>query len=157
MDRSAIEPVERRRELVDPLDREPVLEKRVVLAAQRRTLAVVRSEPQASDASEGVARQLLHAVERAFREGHHETGTFDAEQPAGLVVRRRGTAQREASVAAARAAGDLPGLVEPHANAALGEGERTRAAGHAAPDHRDLGTSRELAQRQLVTGLCEPV
>ena len=79
----------------------------------------------------------------------HEPGALRAQQPARLVVRRRGTAQREAAVAAAGSARDLARLVEAHAHAALGERERTRAARHAAADHRHLGATVEAAPREL--------
>ncbi len=73
-----------------------------------------------------------------------------AELAPRLVVRHRCAAEREAAVAAARAAGDLARLVEADADAALGERQRTRAAGDAATDHGHLGASLEPCCRAEV-------
>ena len=81
-----------------------------------------------------------------------------AELAPGVVVRHRGAAEREAAVAAARAAGDLARLVEADADAALGERERARAAGDTAADHGDLGAPCEPALPSGARGrLLEPV
>src|SRR5207245_3027069 len=111
--------VERRCELVDPLDSEPVFAQRVVLSAERFALGLVEGEPQAADASKRIACQLLHAVERPLGELHHEPGTLGAEQPPRLVVRRRRSAQREPAVPTAGAAGDLTRFMETHSHTAL--------------------------------------
>ena len=74
-----------------------------------------------------------------------------------LVVRRGRAAQREAAVSAARPAGDLACLVEPHANAALRQCERARAAGDAAPDDGHLGAPFEARAPKRLSRLVEPI
>ena len=157
VDRTEVETVERRREVVDPFDGEPVLAQRVVLSAERFTFGLVDREPQAAHAPECVARELCHAIERAFRELHHEPGAVCSEQTAGLVVRRCRTAQCEPAVAPARAAGDLTSLVQAHTDSALGQGESAGAARHAAADHRHLGAAVEPTPWELSMGLLEPI
>src|SRR5581483_8999895 len=98
--------------LVDPLDREAVGAQSVVLAAERSELVAVPGEAQAAGAPERVARQLLHPVERPFRELHDEARGTGAQLGDCLVVRHRGAAQGEASVAPAGASRDLTRLVE---------------------------------------------
>ena len=70
---------------------------------------------------------------------------------------RRGTTQREAAVAAAGSARDLARLVQTDAHAALGERQRTRAAGDTTADHGDLGTTVEAAPWKLRARLLEPI
>ena len=90
-------------------------------------LRVVGSQPQAADAAERVARELLHAVERALGQRHRRRRRSAPSWSRRRVVRQARAAEREAAVAPARAAGDLARLVEPHADAALRERQRARA------------------------------
>ncbi len=156
-DRAEVEAVERRRELVDPLDREAVLAQRVVLAAKRGALRLVGGEPEAPDAPERVARKRLDAVERANGQLHQEPGAFRPEVAPGEVVRHRGASEREAAVAAARPTRDFARLVEPDAHASLGQRERAGAAGDPSADHGDLGAPCEATWRELRGRFVEPV
>ena len=77
--------------------------------------------------------------------------------PGDVVGRRRAT-RREAAVATARAARHAPLLVEPDADTLLRKGERARAAGDPAADHRDLRRPRvSRAAGKLVGRIVEPV
>ena len=78
-DRAEVEAVERRCELVDPFDGEPVLSQRVVLSPQRVPLGLVVGESEAADASKRVACKLLHPVERPLGDVHDEPGALLAQ------------------------------------------------------------------------------
>jgi len=82
-----VQAVERRSELVDPVDREAVLAQRVVLGAQLVALGCVGGEPEAADSAEGIARELLHPVERALGQRHQPARRLGSEVNAGSVVR----------------------------------------------------------------------
>ena len=58
-----VQRVERRLELVDPVDLEAVVAQRVVFPTQCRALLRVEHKPQAADAAKGVTRQRLEPVE----------------------------------------------------------------------------------------------
>ena len=118
---------------------------------------LVESESEAADMPERVAGKLLHPVERALRERHHEPSALRAEKTTRFVVRRRCAAQREAAVAAARTASDLARLVQAHAHPTLGERERARAACDAASDHRHLGPAGETVLTKIRARFLEPV
>ena len=154
VDGAAVEPVERRREVVDPLDGEPVGEQRVVLGAKLVALGVVGSEPQAADAPERVAGERLHPVERPLGELHQAPRTLRRRAASRDVVRRGCAAQCEAAVAPARAARDLARLVQAHADAALGERQRARAARDTAADDRDLRSPSKRALRRSSRASC---
>ena len=120
VDRTEVETVERRSELVDPLDGEPVLAQRVVLSPQgasrsvsskasrrlptRRNASPASSSRRSSDRSVSSMTSLARSV---------------AQEATRLVVGRRRTAQRETAVAAAGSARDLTRLVQAHAHPAL--------------------------------------
>ena len=156
VDRTEVEGVERRSERVDPFDGEPVLAQRVVLSPERLTLRVIDSEPQAADAPERITRELLEPIERPLGELQHEPGSVGAQQPAGLVVGRRGTTQRESAVAAAGSARDFARLVQTHAHSVLGERQRARTTRHTTADDGDLGTTVEAGDAEAVVGLLQP-
>ena len=58
-----VQPIERRREVCDPFDREAVGTQRVVLGAQGLGFVSVDRQAEAADAPERVARQHLHPIE----------------------------------------------------------------------------------------------
>ena len=150
---------QRRGELgrVEPLGREPVIDERLVLRAQRRSLRVVDREPKAAERAERVARERGEPRLRLLCQLPVRPRRVVTELLPGGVVRHRAAAQREAAVASARTAGDLARLVQPHADARLRERERTRAARDAAADDLDFGHAREGGPRQRLLPLFEPV
>ena len=66
-DRRLVQPVERRGQLGDPLDREAVVAERVVLAAQSLGLVGVDGEPHDADPPERVAREDAPCVRATAR------------------------------------------------------------------------------------------
>jgi hypothetical protein len=80
-----------------------------------------------------------------------------------VLVRHRTAAQGEATIAPARAAGDLARLEQAHLHALLGECERAGAARHPPADDGDVdsrtGSHRagSRAERELLARVGEPI
>ena len=155
--RSGVEPIERRGQLVEPLDREPVLAERVVLAAQRLPLLRIERESQAARATERVPGEQLEPLERALGERHQPLCGVPAERGAGGVVRLRSAAKREPAVATAGAAGDLALLEQPDRDSLLGERQRAGAARDTASDHDHVRRLVVHAARELGPVVFEPI
>ena len=84
----------------------PAADEGLVLGAQLVPLLVVDRDPQRADAPERVAGERLDRVDRALGPGHQLAGARLADRLGRDVERGRHAAEREASVAAARALGD---------------------------------------------------
>ena len=146
-DRAAERGVERRAELVDPLGGEAVLAQRLVLGAERRPAPRRRRSRRLPTRRNASPASSSMPVEGALGEAPERLRRSRAEPLPRAVVRHRAAAQREAAVPPARARGDRARLVQAHAQPALGQRERTRAAGHAAADDDDVGAARRRAAR----------
>ena len=128
-DRAVIEPSQRRRRgPVDPLDGEAVGLKGRVLRLELVPLGWVGCQAEAADAAERVTCERLEPVERALGELPEQACALGAELGAGAVVRPGCAAEREASVPAARAAGDFTRLVQAHAQPAPARASARRSS-----------------------------
>src|SRR5205085_9062858 len=101
-----------------PLGGEAVLSQRVVLGPQLGELGLVRGEAQASGALERIACEQRDPAERSFAQLPEQASPLVPELAARGIIGRRGAAQSEASVAAARTLGHTARVV--HANARPG-------------------------------------
>jgi hypothetical protein len=153
-DRGAEAAVER---ILDPLGLEPVRAQGFQLDGQLVAFLVVGGEPQAAGAPERVACELLEPVERRLRLPPEPDRAVAADRLERDVVGRSAASKREAAVPAARASGDLTGVVEPDLQARLGEPERRGAAGDAAADDRDVGWAAEPPNGDRRRRLVQPV
>jgi hypothetical protein len=142
---------------VEPRGVEPVVDQRIVLRTQLGRLRRVDREAEAPDHTKRVAGDPTHPLERPLCQLPVLARPRRPELVPRDVVAQRAPAQREAAVAAARAARDLPRLVQAHPHASGGERERTGAASHAAAHDLDLGRAVLGGPRQRLGGILEPV
>jgi hypothetical protein len=156
-DRAPEEPVERRRQDVEPLDCVPVLTQCSVLRRQSVALRVVGGQAEAANAPKGVAGEGLQPVEGALRELPQRSGTLAAELGPGDVVRDGTAAQREAAVPAARSTRHGTGLVQPNAETASCEGESAGASRHTPADDYDVDRAGRPSSRDRIRMLFEPI
>src|SRR5581483_7032940 len=98
--------------LVDPLGGEAVRAERLVLDCERVTLLVVRGQTETAGPPAGVAGEGGEPLERPLRHAPVAGRLLAADRLDRHVVRRGAAAKREPAVPPARAAGDLPRLVE---------------------------------------------
>src|SRR5262249_39888353 len=125
---------QRWRELVWPLDCEAVGAQRLVLGLELTALVDVCGEPQAAGAAEGIPSELREPVEVALGETPESARPLGSELLPRGVVRPCAAAESEATVASARAAGDLASVVQANPHAGPREQMRARAPRHAAAD-----------------------
>ena len=137
-DRAVELPCRRARDVVEPLGLDAVLAQRLVLEPDRVALLLVGGEAVAAGTAKRVACELGEAVELLLRPEPVRLGAVGAVRLAGDVVARRAAAEREAAVAPARALRDAARVVDAHAQPALGEPKRRRAARDAGADDRDV-------------------
>src|SRR5215213_7932831 len=142
---------------VEPLGGEAVGAKSVEFALELRQLVAVCGEAQAAGPVERVAGELGEPVESTLGPFPELTSRRGAKPLASAVVRHRSTAEREASVTTARAAGELTRLVEDDPEPSFGERERAGAARDASTDDGDIGGSRQPDVGQLQPLRIEPV
>ena len=107
--------------------------------------------------SEGIARKVLDRAELVLGPAPEGERALAAERGDDLVVRGRRPAECEAAVPAARALGDPPRVDDAHAKPGLGQGERACAARHAGADDADVHAFRQVAPRQRLRRLVQPV
>ena len=148
-------PIQRRRQLVDPVGRDPVLSEGLVLGAERVQLLVV-GQTKAPDTPERISGEPLHSLETALGE-MPELRCRAAKPRPRLRIRDREPAQREAPVPAASARRDASRLEQAHAQPRLCECERTRATRDAAADHDDVRMPVTRHARERFRRLCQPV
>jgi len=142
---------------IAPLGVEAVRDKRLILLTKLHRLLVVVRDAKAASASELVACQLLHHVELLLGALPEQLGRLPADCLRRDRVRRGGSAQGEATVAAAGPLRDGASVVYPHALARRGQRERARAAGDAGADNSDIDRSVELPHGQSRCRLVQPV
>jgi len=106
-----------------PFRGEAVFTQRLVLGLQGDRFIGVVDEPQAARRSECIAREGRHPLESTFRQSPELGRTLRPELIPGDVVRRSTAAQREPTVAPARAAGYLAAVVDTHPQPRLGQRE----------------------------------
>ena len=147
---------ERLGQLVAPFGGKTVLAQRLELRTELVALVVAR-EPQAARPAERIAPELSHPADVGLGQTPVLGCLLVAEPLARAVVGHGATAEREATVAAARARRDRARLVQAHALARLRERQRAGDAGDAAADDLDVGDARERARHERRGGLREPV
>ena len=147
-DRSRETTSECRWQFVEPIRLEAILTERFVLRAELVTLGLVPRQPKAADTAEGVARKLRRPADVALRQPPETQRGLASELPTCLAIGHCAPAEREAAVAAARAARDLARLVQMRADTALRQRERTCAAGDSASDHDRVGSLRLVRRRE---------
>jgi hypothetical protein len=125
--------------LIHPLRSEAVGAKRLVLDRERVALLLVVGEPKAACPAARVTGERGKPLERPLGHPPVPRGLPAADALDRDVVGSGAAAKREASVPAARPAGDLTGLVHADAPPRLGERECRRAASDPAADDRDVG------------------
>jgi hypothetical protein len=143
--------------LVDPFRGEPVGPQRLVLDGELVALLPVNGEPEAARSTAGVTGERGQLAERLLRQPPVACRLLASDRLDRDVVRRGAAAEGEAAVAAARAAGDLAGVVQPNLRACLRERQRGGAAGDPAADDRDVGRAFDPALRNRRPRLVEPV
>src|SRR5262249_58460234 len=126
------------RELLAPLDGEPIVPERFVLGANLDALLRVRGEPEAARPLEGVACERLHPVDRLLGALPELAGLVRAVGLARDVVPCGRASECEAAVATARPLAHAALVVDAHALAFAREGCGARAARDAGADHRHV-------------------
>jgi hypothetical protein len=157
MPNRAREAGERRRQLLQPLSLETVLEQRLVVGTEVVALSLLGRQPDAADTTKGVACKLSKPLEIPLGEAPERSSWLRTQIVSRLGVGHRTPAQREATVAPARAACDLPRLVQAHPHPAVGELQRAGAPRHARADDDRIGSPGQRPARRSRRGLVEPV
>src|SRR5581483_9507244 len=136
---------------------EAVGAQRLVLGGERVALLLVRGETEAAGSADGVSGEAGQPLERALGIEPVAARGVAADRLDGDVVGSGAAAEREAAVAAARATGDLTGVVQADGEAGVRERERRRTAGDAAADDDRVGASLKAPDRDRRRRFVEPV